>query len=368
MKKLIAAAVATSVSAIAVADVSITGNAKYEYFNSQTGSSASTNTANTEVNLGIVGKTGDTTVVMNLEFNTHGDVNGDPTVTTTTTTTTSSETVDNAGSMISTSTSTSTSTVSDTNRLDIEDLYMTTKVGDITVKAGNYASGTSALLGEIDNGGRVTNKVTLSMPVGGATVYVGNNGTAQSGDTASGLDQNMFAGVSMDIGGQTVQLKQNSPTVDSYGIKGSVAGINYRYEHKDNDVANSDVDFIEVGTEVNGIKLSYAAIDADQSGLVTEDDSSIFAVEMASSGTAKDYTDGVSQFTAAGSFEGNSVTFKVGTLDKALTSGTTDQDFYQIGVSRPLASGATATVMYTDKDASASTSTETLEVELSVKF
>jgi hypothetical protein len=362
MKKLIAAAVATSVSAIAVADVSITGNAKYEYFNSQTGSAASTNTANTEVNLGIVGKTGDTTVVMNLEFNTHGDVNGDPSVTTTTTT--SSETVDDGGSMISTSTS--TSTVSDTNRLDIEDLYMQTKVGDVTVKAGNYASGTSALLGEIDNGGRVTNKVTLSMPVGGATVYVGNDGTAGAGSTA--LNQNMFAGVSMDIGGQTVQLKQNSPTVDSYGIKGSVAGINYRYEHKDNDVANSDVDFIEVGTEVNGIKLSYAAIDADQAGLVTEDDSSIFAVEMGSGGAAKAYTDGVSQFTAAGSFEGNSVTFKVGTLDKALTSGTVDQDYYQIGVSRPLASGATATVMYTDKDASASTSTETLEVELSVKF
>jgi len=56
MKKLIAAAVATSVSAIAVADVSITGNAKYEYFNSQVGSAASTNTANTEVNLSVKGK------------------------------------------------------------------------------------------------------------------------------------------------------------------------------------------------------------------------------------------------------------------------------------------------------------------------
>jgi len=362
MKKLIAAAVATSVSAIAVADVSITGNAKYEYFNEQTGTAAATNKANTEVNLGIVGKTGDTTVVMNLEFNTHGAVDGGTSVTTVTTTSTNSQ--GDADTHVSTSTS--TSTVSATNRLDIEDLYMTTKVGDVTVKAGNYASGTSALLGEIDNGGRVTNKVTLSMPVGGATVYVGNDGTAGSGSTA--LNQNMFAGVSMDIGGQTVQLKQNSPTVDSFGIKGSLAGVNYRYEHKDNDAANSDVKFFEVGTEVNGIKLSYAAIDADQSGLVTEDDSAIFAVEMGSAGAAKDNADGVSQFTAAGSFEGNNVTFKVGTLDKALTSGTVDQDYYQIGVSRPLASGATATVLYTDKDASATTSTETLEVELSVKF
>ena len=360
-KQIIAAAVASSVSALALADISITGNAKYEYFNEQTGTSASTNKANTEVNLSIKGKKGDTSVVANLELNTHGDVsNGTVTATSTT--------ASYASALPHSYATTTTISQRAGSTLDIEDLYMTTKVGDITVKAGNYASGTSALLGEIDNGGRVTNKVTLSMPVGGATVYVGNNGTAQSGSTASALDNNMFAGVSMDIGGQTVQLKQNSPTVDSYGIKGSVAGINYRYEHKDNDVANSDVDFIEVGTEVNGIKLSYAAIDADQAGLVTEDDSSIFAVEMATSSGAKDNTDGVSQFTAAGSFEGNSVTFKVGTVDKALTSGTVDQDYYQIGVSRPLASGATATVMYTDKDASASTSTETLEVELSVKF
>jgi len=365
MKKLIAAAVATSVSAIAVADVSITGNAKYEYFNEQTGSSAATNKTNTEVNLGIRGKTGDTTVVMNLEFNTHGDVNGDPSVTTTTTTTTSTNSQGDGDTHVSTSTS--TSTVSATNRLDIEDLYMTTKVGDVTVKAGNYASGTSALLGEIDNGGRVTNKVTMSMPLGGATIYAGNDGTAQTGSTASALNQNMFAGVIMDVSGQTVQLKQNSPTVSSFGIKGSVAGVNYRYETKNNDAANSDVDFIEVGTEVNGIKLSYAAIDADQSGLVTEDDSAIFAVEMGSGGAAKANTDGVSQFTAAGSFEGNSVTFKVGTLDKGINA-TTDQDYYQIGVSRPLASGAKATVMYTDKDATATTSTETLEVELSVNF
>ena len=105
MKKLIAAAVATSVSAIAVADVSITGNAKYEYFNEQTGSAAATNKANTEVNLGIRGKTGDTTVVMNLEFNTHGDVNGDPSVTTTTTTESATQAGDGS-SMLSTSTST----------------------------------------------------------------------------------------------------------------------------------------------------------------------------------------------------------------------------------------------------------------------
>jgi hypothetical protein len=35
--------------------------------------------------------------------------------------------------------------------MDIEDLYMTTKIGDVTVKGGNYATGTSAILGEIES-------------------------------------------------------------------------------------------------------------------------------------------------------------------------------------------------------------------------
>jgi hypothetical protein len=39
-----------------------------------------------------------------------------------------------------------------TNALDIEDLYMTTKVGMVDVKGGNYATGTSAIMGEIDEG------------------------------------------------------------------------------------------------------------------------------------------------------------------------------------------------------------------------
>ena len=329
-KQIIAAAVAATMTSVAFADISITGGMKVNYTNTDVGNGTTvTNAANQEFDLQVTGKSGDTTFVAKFQLvEAASGSDGD---------------------------------------FDMEDTYIQTTVAGVGVKAGNYASGTSALLGEIDNGGRVTNKVTLSMPIGGATVYVGNDGTAGAGSTA--LNQNMFAGVSMDINGQTVQLKQNSPTVDSFGIKGSLAGINYRYEHKDNDAANSDVKFYEVGTEVNGIKLSYAAIDADQAGLVTEDDSAIFAVEMASSGgSAKDNTDGVSQFTAAGSFEGNSVTFKVGTLDKALTSGTTDQDYYQIGVSRPLASGATATITYTDADTSATADATTFEAELAVSF
>jgi len=360
MKKLIAAAVATSVSAIAVADVSITGNAKYEYFNSKTGTDASTNTANTEVNLSIKGKKGDTGVVMNLEFNGHGSVDTNPGAATVTTTTSS---VGNAATIVSTSTV--SQTIGKSGTLDIEDLYMTTKVGDISVKAGAWATGTSALLGEIDNGGRSTNKVDLRTTIGGATIYAGNSGGAGNGATA--LDNNMYAGVVMNVGGATVELKKLDEDTDGFGIKGSAAGVDYRFEQKSDTAANGDVTFGEVKTTMNGVTLGYAFVDADKAGKIGEDDSSIFAVEAATASGAISTAMGIDQIMASTTIDGNTVTLKNGSVDKGINA-TTDLDFTQVSVSRALASGANAVVTYTSKDASATTETDTLEVELNVSF
>ena len=127
-KQLIAAAVAASMSAVAMADISITGDAKFEYDNTDTAGTSSNSTA-TEYHLNVTGKSGDTTVVMKFELDTDG-----------------------AGAM------------------DLEDNYISTKVGDISVKAGNMASGTGALLGEIDNGGR-ERKATLGYKMGNIDVY-----------------------------------------------------------------------------------------------------------------------------------------------------------------------------------------------------
>jgi hypothetical protein len=369
MKKLIAAAVATSVSAIAVADVSITGNAKYEYFNSQTGTAASTNKSNTEVNLSIKGKKGDTGVVMNLEFNGHGSVDGGSqaaTVTTTTTEVTANTRHD--------STSTVSQNTGKFGTLDIEDLYMTTKVGDIAVKAGNWATGTTALLGEIDEGGRATNKIDLRTTVGGATVYVGNSGapnaTNGNGTDQVALNQNMYAGVVMNVGGATVELKHLDEDTDGFGIKGSLSGVDYRFEQKSDTTTNGDVTFGEVKTSMNGITLGYAFVDADKAGKITESDSSIFAVEAATASGAISTAFGVDQIMASTSVDGNTVTFKNGTVDKGLSS-TQDLDYSQVTVSRALASGANAVVTYTSKDALSSgavVDTDTLEVELNVSF
>jgi hypothetical protein len=314
-KQLLIAAVAATMTSAAFADVSITGDAKFEYFNTDT-AGVVTNTANTEVNLGIAGKNGDTSVVMNLEFNTHGD-----------------------------------------NTMDVEDMYITSKIGDVSIKAGNYTTGTSAILGEIDNGTRASNKVTLSTTVNGVKIYAGN--VAAVGEGASAIDANMFAGVSAKVAGFTVQAKHNSPTVDSFGIAGDVAGFGVRLETKNSSEASKDVTFGSISKDVNGVALNYSWIDADANGLIGEDDSDIFAVENDSLG------DSNSQVSAKTSMAGNTVTVKAGTVGYAATA---DLDYTQIAVSRSLASGATLALTYTNKDTSAAAETKTFEADLSVKF
>jgi hypothetical protein len=330
-KQLLIAAVAATMGTAAIADISLTGNAKFEYFNTET-ATVSTNTTNTEVNLSVKGSNGDTSVVANIEINTHGSTD-------------SATAATSAGVM------------------DIEDLYMTTKIGDVTVKGGNYASSTTGILGEIDEGGRANNKVTISGSNGGVSWYAGNSAAAGTGATQ--IDGNMFVGGSMDVAGWNVQAKHVSATVDAFGISGSVAGVGVRLEQKNDTAANGDTTFGNLTYSTNGIDLAYAWLDSDKANKIDEDDSSIFAVE---NGIVTATTDtGNAQISAKTSIAGNSVTVKSGSVENGIATGT-DLDYMQIAVSRPLASGATFAATYTDKDVTSSTDTQILELDLSVSF
>jgi len=326
-KQIIAAAVAASVSAVAMADISITGNAKYEYDNTDN-NGTTTNTANTEVNLMFKGKSGDTSVVANLEFQSHGAV-------------------DTAGTA---------------GLLDIEDLYMTTKVGDVTVKAGNYASSTSAHLGEIDNGGRASNKVTLGYTMGDISVYAGNSGAAGAGDTA--LDDNMFAGVVLNnVMGNRVEIKKHNELQDSFGIRGAVGGVDYRVETADHDT-EGDTTFASLTTKVGGLTINYSTLDADNANALDEDDSGIFAL---STGHADNATaTGQDQLWVSTDMQGTKLDIKAGSMEKGIST-TQDRDYTQVKATRKLASGATAIVTFTDQDMAAG-SKENLEIELNVAF
>ena len=342
-KQLIASAVAATMSAVAMADISITGDAKYEYDHTEDANGAKTNTGNTEMHINIAGKTGDTGVVAKFELDTSGD-NG-------------------AG-------------------IDLEDMYMTTKVGDISVKAGNWASGTGALLGELEEGGRAQNKIDLRTTVGDVTFYAGNSdraaseadntGTASTTNAADGdtaLNNNMYAGAVFKIAGNTIEVKKNKSTRDSFGIKGAIQGVNYRYEALDHDTSG-DASYIGLSTTVGGMTLGYDAIDTDANSLVTEDDSSAFAVSFSDANkVATDATE-QQQISVSTSVDGTSITFKSGEITKGLSSSK-DMDYMQLQAKRKLASGATAVVTYTDRDqlnGSAVGSNENLEIELNVKF
>ena len=323
-KQLLIAAVAATMTSAAIADISISGDAKFEYQNIESTGNANTNKTNTEVNLKLRGKSGDTSVIVDVASNGNGG-------------------------------------------LVVEDQYLTTKVGDVSVKAGNYATGTSSILGEIDNGSRSNNKVTLTTTLGGATVYVGNAGSSAGNTGFTAINNNMFAGVKMDVAGMTVQAKKVSDTEDAFGVSGDLSGVSFRLEQKQGTGSNTDVTFGNVTTDVNGISLGYAWIDADADNLISEDDSAIFAVENGVAGSNTNNGNSNSQITVKTSMAGNTVTVKSGTIGYA-ASGTNDQDYTQVAISRALASGATGSITYTDKETGNAADKQTFEAELSVKF
>jgi hypothetical protein len=334
-KQIIAAAVAASVSAVAMADVSISGNANYEWFSTTTGSANAVYTTDTEINLNIRGKNGDTTVVADIEIDNHGN--------------------------------------SETDAIDVENTYITTKVGDISVKAGNYSSGTGVLGGEIDQGGRDTNKVTLSTNLAGWTV-----GYAQSGATVDNDSSSISA--SGKVGDVSVSFKEASDTATYVGVSGALAGINYRVENKDADAANSDVLFVDLSTKVGGATVGYTVLDADQGGLIKEGDSGILGLSVngtddANCNTQSDNTaanrcgsaKGASQLRISAPMAGNTLSAKIGTIEDGLGTGN-DLDFTELKLTRALASGATLNIVYDDYDNSTSASKEVIEIDLSVKF
>ena len=331
MKKLIAAAVASSMTAFAMADISITGDAKYEYDLTDSNGTKTT-TANTEAHINFTGKSGDTTFVAKFQLVEQGS--------------------DSANG-----------TASVDGDFDMEDTYIQTSVAGVGIKAGNYASSTSALAGEIEQGPRSHGKVTMSYKLGDINLYAGNGGTDSSG-ADGGINNNMFAGASTTVGGQTIQVKKNSETLDSFGIKGSVGGVNYRYETQDSD-ANGDASYAEVSTTMNGVTIQYASLDADAATMLSETDSAVFAIEAGGISTS----DGQDQIAVSTTLDGNKITVKSGTVEKGMTvsGANVDKDYTQLSVSRALASGATAVVTYTDQDMPTGDK-QNLEIELNVKF
>jgi len=316
MKKLIAAAVATSVSAIALADVSITGQLKTNFTHTdyQLSTANDSDVFSSEGDIYIKGKNGDTSVVMNI------------------------------GGLDSTSGS--------DGALTVEDVYLTTKIGDVNVKMGNYDNGNNELRASDRN-----SRVNLSTDLGGFNLsYTGGNGADSQDDEI---------GISTELGGVSVgyTAKDGGETVKA---STSVGGVNLKYLGLPSDSANKDRNYIELSTDLGGVGVKLGKAEAESSTAITGD-TWMGDYEGASGAYALSNGQDVTAIELSTNLEGNKITFRNVNIDDVASM---DTSFNKVIVTRPLASGATLEVTYTDLDDDASTLTdsETLDIELAVKF
>jgi len=332
MKKLIAAAVATSVSAIAMADISITGSLKTNYTHKDY-ESTSVNDSDTfshEGNLSIKGKSGDTSVVMNF------------------------------GAIDSGADSTNV-----TGTVTSEDVYLATKIGDVNVKMGTWDNGDMPLRASARS-----SKVQMTTSLGGFNLgYLNGNG----GSSTSGSNQNDEVTIGTSLGGVNVSYtaKDGGETIKA---STSLGGVNVSYLGLPSDTANADRSLIEFSTELSGVGIKIGKAEAEASARITGDSwlgdyerSTSTAADSATD--AYDLTNGqdVTGIELSTNVAGNAVKFRNVNIDDVTGD---DTSFNKLIVTRPLASGAILEVVYTDlsDDAQTATDAETLDIELQVKF
>ena len=274
-KQLLIAAVAASMTSVAMADISISGSSKVN---------AKGGEYTMEADVTITGKSGDTSVVAAIGL-------------------------DNANS--------------------VEQLYVTSSVAGIAVKAGTWKSGKGELGHNIAGDARIS--ATTSF--GGVTLNYEDR-------TAAGGTSTKISG---EIAGVKLSYKGKAGNTSETTASGSMGGVTATFHTKDN-AAAADATSVTLSTEVQGVTLTYVDIDA-------------------AGGTKSDgfFGKSVTDITAATglalstSIAGNKVTFK------SLEVNSTDID--KLIVTRALASGATFEATYVDTAAG-----DSLDLELAVKF
>ena len=339
-KQLLIAAVAATMTSVAFADVSISGAAQVNYTTTDFDSATvtDTNAITHDFDLKITGKSGATTVVMDIEnTDAAADAAADGTFTLTSATT---------GSQTVTSAKTD-------NELNVKNAYMTTSIAGVNVKMGTWY-GTDSLLG---NGSQTEDQVSLDTTISGVKVQYEDN-MATSSITLSGT-----------VAGVAVSHEIFDTKTDS-SVSGSFGGVNVAYRSVADDRANSDKSSLEVSTEMQGVTLTYAEVDVDTANQGTSDD---FFGEVAAV-TAVTAANGVTAVTAnanpmrdASGF-GIKTSMAGNTLNlKSYEIGTTD--YVKLVATRPLASGATVEATYLTIDSvTASEDNTSLDLELRVKF
>ena len=310
-KQLLAAAVAATMTSVAMADISITGAAKVNFKSVDTaGTEGSAETITKEMDLAVVGKSGDTSVVMKF----------------------GNDVIGNTG-------------------LNTEDSYLTTKIGDMNIKAGAWDNGNNALR----ESGRTDGHLAVSTSMGGIGIAYDTYGDA-SDDTVK---------VSADLSGVAVSFKQ-LPTGEDITLATEVGGVKVSYLAINRDVANTDRSVVEASGSFGGMNVKVAQANAD-SGVSIEGDTWMGDFEDASGSYNLEDGQDVTSIEVSTAMAGNTVAVRNSKVDDKAGKDTSITKFI---VTRALTSGATFEMTYASisDDDTNQADTDTLDLELAVKF
>jgi len=313
-KQLLIAAVAATMTSVAIADISITGGMKANYKSTET-AGVNANTITTETDLQVTGKTGGTTVYMELN---HDSSDG-----------------------LSTA---------DNPNFNVEDVWMKTSIAGATVKVGTWNGSDSLVSRDSD---RAAGKFDVRTTVSGVTVIVDGSADANKNITFKG-----------DVAGVAASYKIDDLGADEYKLSTTMNGVTVAYHNVDDldATASTGKSSLMVSGSVQGFDLSYAQADTDSGATIDSD--SYFGDTTAFATTVAQGSD-ISGFGISTKIAGNTVSAKSITVENTAT----DTDIVKFVVTRPLAAGATLEVQYTDEDTGTTASSrETFDVELAVKF
>jgi hypothetical protein len=348
-KQIIAAAVAASVSAVALADVSISGAAQVN-INKVDSATTLQPTVTHDVDVKIVGKSGDTTFTVDMED--------------------------------------AISSSSDDNAFAVKNAYMNTSVGGMNLKVGSWFNGDSNL----NNATQQNPRAELSTTLGAASVKF----AAEPGATKPLYEMHLGA----DLAGVKVNYEQENSLNDNHkilSVGGSLAGVDFSFTDSRsdseagqrlttagtvgaeggpvfNDISGFDKNKeqnMAISTNVGGMKVEYQKMKSDAG---TTSDGFFGTFSKANLLEA----DG---FGITTSFAGNTVQIRnyktlteaaidtdadadgVAEADDVVGSVPTADRDTKIIVTRPLASGATAEFIYVTGD-----SKSVMDLEFRMKF
>ena len=303
-KQLLIAAVAATMATATMADVSISGGSKINFTSSETTGAATTNVFKHDIDLTVAGKTGATGVTL---------------------------TVSNANSA---------NDQTHKSALTVENAFVTSQVGDLNIKMGQWADTSDSLL---SNQTSVFNSGNFSVDttIGGVNIAFDDANANDASVTVSG-----------DVSGVSLSHEVGKTTTDTK-INAEVAGISIAYRVKGNDIANSDKTSLQLSKDFNGMTFTYASIDADSAVTVDADG------YIGGSAIKEANAFGVKMDVAGNTVQAKRI---------SITDAAGDDKSTKLYLTRKLASGATFEAVYTDTDNAVAADTSSLDLELAVKF